>query len=161
MKILLSLHHASQVSMITAVANHNNSLMSIGFYYGSYETLPPLSNPLCVLMNERQEISSQGSYTSQPALNRRKRIHMYPCRNIKNVHRQGHKTSRRALGCPEGVGFRIMARQRMAKLIKYGHSEAISCHIMTYFRACQNFMLLTELWRVATSYPWPSDEDLA
>ena len=54
-----------------------------------------------------------------------------------------------------------MARQRMAKLIKYGHSEAISCHIMTYFKACQNFMLLTELWRVATSYPWPSDEDLA
>ena len=54
-----------------------------------------------------------------------------------------------------------MARQRMAKLIKYGHSEAISCHIMTYFRTCQNFMLLTELWRVATSYPWPSDEDLA
>ena len=101
LKILLSLHHASPVSMITAVANHNNSLMSISFYYGSYETLPPLSNPLCVPMNERQEISSQGSYTSQPALNRRKRIHMYPCRNIKNVHRYGHKTSRRALGCPE------------------------------------------------------------
>ena len=42
--------------MITAVANHNNSLMSNGFYYGSYETLPPLSNPLCVPMKERQEI---------------------------------------------------------------------------------------------------------
>ena len=111
MKILLSLHHASQVSMITAVANHNNSLMSIGFYYGSYETLPPLSNPLCVPMNKRQEISSQGSYTSQPALNRRKRIHMYPCRNIKNVHRQGHKTSRRALGCPEGDSLPAVNRQ--------------------------------------------------
>ena len=136
--------------MITAVANHNNSLMSIGFYYGSYETLPPLSDPVCLPMNKRQEISSQGSYTSQPALNRRKRIHMYPCRNIKNLHRHGHKTSRRALGCPEGVGFRIMARERMAKLLKYGHFKAISCHIMTYFRTCENFMLLTELWRVAT-----------
>ena len=145
MKILLSLHHASQVSMITAVANHNNSLMSIGFYYGSYETLPPLSNPLCVPMNERQEISSQGSYTSQPALNKRKRIHMYPCQNINDVHRQGHKTSRRALGCPEGVGFRIMARQRMAKLIKYGHSEAISCHINIFFMTCQNFIIRREL----------------
>ena len=123
--------------MITAVANHNNSLMSIGFYYGSYETLPPLSNPLCVPMNERQEISSQGSYTSQPALHKRKRIHMYPCRNIKNVHRQGHKTSRRALGCPEGVGFRIMARKRMAKWLKYDHFEAISCHIITYFMTSQ------------------------
>ena len=151
MQILLSLHHASQVSMITAVANHNNSLMSIGFYYGSYETLPPLSNPLCVPMNERQEISSQGSYTSQPALNRKKRIHMYPCRNIKNVHRQGHKTSRRALGCPEGVGFRIMARERMAKLLKYCHFEPISCHIMTYFMTSKNFMLIRQLWRVATS----------
>ena len=142
MKILLSLHHASQVSMITAVANHNNSLMFIGFYYSSYETLPPLSNPLCVLMNERQKISSQGSYTSQPALNRRKRIHMYPCRNIKNVHRHGHKASRRALGCPEGVGFMIMARERMAKLLKYCHFEPISCHIMTYFMTFQNSMLI-------------------
>ena len=135
--------------------------MSISFYYGSCETLPPLSNALCVPMNKRQEISSQGSYTSQPALNRRKRIHMYPCRNIKNVHRQGHKTSRRALGCPEGVGFRIMARERMAKLLKYCHFEPISCHIMTYFMTSQNFMLIRQLWRVATSSLWPSDEDLA
>ena len=30
-----------------------------------------------------------------------------------------------------------MARQRMAKLIKYGHSEAMSCHIMTYFMTSQ------------------------
>ena len=142
MQILLSLHHASQVSMITAVANHNNSLMFIGFYYGSYETLPPLSNPLCVLMNERQEISSQGSYTSQPALNRRKRIHMYPCRNIKNVHRHGHKTSRRALGCPEGVGFRIMARERMAKLLEYDHFERHTGHIITDFMTSRIFMII-------------------
>ena len=142
MKILLSLHHASQVSMITAVANHNNSLMSIGFYYGSYETLPPLSNPLCAPMNERQEISSQGSYTSQPALNKRKRIHMYPCRNIKNVHRQGHKTSRRALGCPEGIGFKIMARERMAKLMKYCDLDGHAGHIIVNFMIIKNYSII-------------------
>ena len=26
---------------------------------------------------------------------------------------------------------------------------------------CQNFMLIRELWAVARSHPWPSDEDLA
>ena len=26
-----------------------------------------------------------------------------------------------------------MARERMAKLLKYDHFEAISCHILTYF----------------------------
>ena len=80
---------------------------------------------------------------------------------FKNLNRHGHKTSRGALGCAEGVGFRIMARERMAKLLKYAHFEAISCHIMTYFMTCQFFMFIRELWRIATSYPWPSDEDLA
>ena len=54
-----------------------------------------------------------------------------------------------------------MARQRMAKLIKYGHSEAISCHIMTYFMTCQNFMIRRELCRVALSTLQPSDGNLA
>ena len=54
-----------------------------------------------------------------------------------------------------------MARERMAKLMKYGHFEAISCHINTYFMTCQNFMIRTELWSLARSHPWPSDGDLA
>ena len=54
-----------------------------------------------------------------------------------------------------------MARERMAKLLKYCHFEPISCHIMTYFMTSQNFMLIRQLWRVATSSLWPSDEDLA
>ena len=37
---------------------------------------------------------------------------------FKNLNRHGNKTSRGALGCAKGVGFRIMARERMAKLLK-------------------------------------------
>ena len=54
-----------------------------------------------------------------------------------------------------------MARERMAKLLKYAHFEAISCHIMTYFMTCQISMLRDELRTVALSTVWPSDEDLA
>ena len=54
-----------------------------------------------------------------------------------------------------------MARERMAELLKYAHFEAISCHIMTYFMTCQICMLRKELWRIAISHPWSSDEDLA
>ena len=54
-----------------------------------------------------------------------------------------------------------MARERMAKLLKYGHFKPISCHIITYFMTCQKSMLIRERWRVATSNPWPSDDDLA
>ena len=79
---------------------------------------------------------------------------------FKNLNRHGNKTSRGALGCAKGVGFRIMARERMAKLLKYCHFEAISCHIMTYFMKCQKSMLIREVWDMATSYPWPSDDDL-
>ena len=53
-----------------------------------------------------------------------------------------------------------MARERMAKLIKYGHSDAISCHINTYFMTCQHSMIRRELESLARSHPWPSDEDL-
>ena len=53
-----------------------------------------------------------------------------------------------------------MARERMAKLLKYDHFEAISCHIMTYFVSCQNFMIRRELWTLAISHPSLSDEDL-
>ena len=54
-----------------------------------------------------------------------------------------------------------MARERMAKLLKYDHFEAISCHINTFFVTCQNFMHIKEFWSLARSHPWPSDEDLA
>ena len=54
-----------------------------------------------------------------------------------------------------------MARERMAKLIKYAHFEAISCHIMTYSMTCQKSMLIREFSMVATSNLWPSDDDLA
>ena len=54
-----------------------------------------------------------------------------------------------------------MARERMAKLLKYAHFEAISCHIMTYFMTCQISMMIREFQTLAISYPWPSNEDLA
>ena len=54
-----------------------------------------------------------------------------------------------------------MARERMAKSLKYDHFEAISCYIMTYFMTCQNFMIRRELCRVALSTLQPSDGDLA
>ena len=56
-----------------------------------------------------------------------------------------HKTSRGALGCAEGVGFRIMARERMAKLLKYGHFEVMSWHVMTHSMAGQNFIFKRKL----------------
>ena len=54
-----------------------------------------------------------------------------------------------------------MARERMAKLIKYCHYEAISCHIMTFFMTCQILMHIRELQTLARAHPWPSDDDLA
>ena len=54
-----------------------------------------------------------------------------------------------------------MARERMAKLFKCGHFEAISCHIMIYFMTCQIRILRNELCTVALSIGWPSDENLA
>ena len=54
-----------------------------------------------------------------------------------------------------------MARERMAKLLKYVHFETTSCHMMPYFMTSLNFMIRRELWTLAISHPWPSDEDLA
>ena len=54
-----------------------------------------------------------------------------------------------------------MARERMAKLLEYCHFDPVSCHIMIYFMTCQNLMILKEFWTMATSYPWPSNEELA
>ena len=49
----------------------------------------------------------------------------------------GHKSSGGALGCADRIGFRIMARERMAKLIKYDHFEGRIGHIITYFMSSQ------------------------
>ena len=54
-----------------------------------------------------------------------------------------------------------MARERMAKSLKYDHFEAISCHIITYCMTCQTFIIRRELCGIAISHPQPSDEDLA
>ena len=54
-----------------------------------------------------------------------------------------------------------MARKRMAKLLKYDHSEAILCYIMTYFMTSQKSMIRREVCSIAISHPWPSNEDLA
>ena len=35
------------------------------------------------------------------------------------------------------IGFRIMARERMAKLIKYDHFEDIISHLITHFMSSQ------------------------
>ena len=80
---------------------------------------------------------------------------------LKKFQSHGYKPPRRALGCPEGVGFRIMARKRMATLLKYAHFEAISCDIITYFMTCQNFTIRKQLCSIVISHPWPSDKDLA
>ena len=50
-----------------------------------------------------------------------------------------------------------MARERMAKSLKYDHFEAISCHIITYFMTCQNSTIRRELCNIAISHPWPLD----
>ena len=54
-----------------------------------------------------------------------------------------------------------MARKRMAKSLKYDHSEAILCYIMTYFMTSQKSIIRREVCRIAISHPWPSNEDLA
>ena len=54
-----------------------------------------------------------------------------------------------------------MARKRMAKSLKYDHSEAILCYIMTYFIMFQTSMIRREVCTIAISHPWPSDADLA
>ena len=38
--------------------------------------------------------------------------------------------------------FRIMARERMAKLLKYGHFERHTGHITTYFMTSQISMIM-------------------
>ena len=43
---------------------------------------------------------------------------------------------------PYYVGFRIMARERMAKLIKYDHFEGRIGHITTYFMTSQISMIM-------------------
>mgnify|MGYP007071525105 CR=1 FL=1 len=43
---------------------------------------------------------------------------------------------------PYYVGFRIMARERMAKLLKYGHFERRIGHITTYFMTSQISMIM-------------------
>ena len=45
-----------------------------------------------------------------------------------------------------------MARERMAKLIKYGHSEAISCHIMTCVKS-QVFIIMLEFCSLVVLAP--------
>ena len=53
-----------------------------------------------------------------------------------------------------------MARKRMAKLLKYDHSEAILCYIMTYFMTSQKSMIRREVCNIAILPPWLSNEDL-
>ena len=50
-----------------------------------------------------------------------------------------------------------MARERMTKLLKYGHFEAITCHINNM----KNPMFIRKLQSLARSHPWPSHENLA
>ena len=54
-----------------------------------------------------------------------------------------------------------MARERMAKLLRYDHFEAISCHMITYFMTSQKSMIRRKVCSIAISHPWPSNEDLA
>ena len=46
-----------------------------------------------------------------------------------------------------------MARERMAKLLKYGYLEPISCHIMGYFIISQNFIIIMRIWARVISAP--------